>query len=212
LRCISNLKVKLRHHAPNPTEEELKDYRSSVREYAKGVHVQGGASTKVALLPHRGCSRGASYATSGTRAGISSGSAQGGVTGPASGSALRGLAPPQKMNIITEAPQDDGSDVPPPPGPNTWSPRGFGLSGPPMPLAEVEESLVSNPPSPSSYPPSPVDAGVGGFGGDEGPVSPSETLSSGAAVVSGDGYAHGNESGGLRAVGAEVPQVAYGVA
>jgi hypothetical protein len=191
LRCISNLKVKLRHGAPNPTEDELKDYRSSVREYSKGIRAQEGAFTKVPLLPHRGCSRGASYDTSGD--------GRGGATGLASGIALQGLAPPQKMNIITDVPEDDGTDVPPSPGPNVWSP---GLSRPPVPFAEVEESLASNPPSSS-----PITANVGGFGGDEDPVSVSKTRSGEAGAVGGDGYDHGKENGMLRAV--KFPQVAY---
>lgn len=53
LRCISNLKVKMRHHAPNPTPEELDDYRASVSEYAEKVHLPDYTYAKVALLPRR---------------------------------------------------------------------------------------------------------------------------------------------------------------
>merc|ERR1712072_1077308 len=74
------------------------------------------------------------------------------------------------------------------------SPGGFGLSGPPVPLAEIEESLGSNT--------TPRYAGYGGPGGlnagDLEPVSPSEM-----SPVSGDAGAGGK---GLRAFGAEAPQ------
>merc|ERR1719183_2958474 len=52
LRAISNVKVKLRHGAANPTAGELVHYRSSVIECAKGV-VRGPPKAPRALLPRR---------------------------------------------------------------------------------------------------------------------------------------------------------------
>lgn len=55
LRAISNVKVKLRHHAPNPTPIELKHYRRSIRKSAHRVQCLSDASDapKHAILPRR---------------------------------------------------------------------------------------------------------------------------------------------------------------
>lgn len=53
LRAISNVKVKLRHRAPNPTMEELRHYRFSVLNHAKGVQPLEEGFTRVELLPRR---------------------------------------------------------------------------------------------------------------------------------------------------------------
>eukprot|EP00927_Polykrikos_kofoidii_P057770 TRINITY_DN5195_c0_g2_i2.p1 TRINITY_DN5195_c0_g2~~TRINITY_DN5195_c0_g2_i2.p1 ORF type:complete len:566 (-),score=91.01 TRINITY_DN5195_c0_g2_i2:72-1769(-) len=58
LRAISNVKVKLRHRAPNPSPQELKEYRSSILEYAQGVRPPDGGFTRSALLPRRAPRRG----------------------------------------------------------------------------------------------------------------------------------------------------------
>lgn len=53
LRCISNLKVKLRHQAPNPTPAELTEYRQAVLESAKTVRVPDPVEQVMPLLPRR---------------------------------------------------------------------------------------------------------------------------------------------------------------
>lgn len=54
LRAISNVKVKLRHHAPNPTPSELTFFRSSILEYVQGVEMPEENFTRTELLPRRG--------------------------------------------------------------------------------------------------------------------------------------------------------------
>lgn len=53
LRAVSNVKVKLRHLAANPSEEDLEHYRSAVLDCAKGVRQQDDCLTRSALLPRR---------------------------------------------------------------------------------------------------------------------------------------------------------------
>eukprot|EP00929_Paragymnodinium_shiwhaense_P002670 TRINITY_DN10297_c0_g2_i1.p1 TRINITY_DN10297_c0_g2~~TRINITY_DN10297_c0_g2_i1.p1 ORF type:complete len:538 (-),score=52.23 TRINITY_DN10297_c0_g2_i1:21-1634(-) len=58
LRAISNVKVKLRHRAPNPTLEELRSYRESILEYVGSMLPPEGKSRKAPLLPRRAARRG----------------------------------------------------------------------------------------------------------------------------------------------------------
>mmetsp|Transcript_45088 Transcript_45088/g.124984 ORF Transcript_45088/g.124984 Transcript_45088/m.124984 type:complete len:484 (-) Transcript_45088:162-1613(-) len=53
LRTISNLKVKLRHRAPNPTPDELEHYRASILECAKTLQPTDNEVRPSALLPRR---------------------------------------------------------------------------------------------------------------------------------------------------------------
>lgn len=53
LRAISNVKVKLRHRAPNPTFEEMDHYRISILEYARNVQPADDDFTRLELLPRR---------------------------------------------------------------------------------------------------------------------------------------------------------------
>lgn len=53
LRAISNIKVKLRHKASNPTVEELQTYRDAVVESLKGMRVPDVGAKDNALLPQR---------------------------------------------------------------------------------------------------------------------------------------------------------------
>eukprot|EP00927_Polykrikos_kofoidii_P062047 TRINITY_DN56870_c0_g1_i1.p1 TRINITY_DN56870_c0_g1~~TRINITY_DN56870_c0_g1_i1.p1 ORF type:complete len:603 (-),score=91.44 TRINITY_DN56870_c0_g1_i1:38-1846(-) len=46
LRAISNVKVKIRHESPNPTPEELAQYRAAIREYAKDALLDKRADSK----------------------------------------------------------------------------------------------------------------------------------------------------------------------
>merc|ERR1719330_1400932 len=55
LRAISNVKVKLRHWASNPSETDLKHYRSSIREHARNLpqSVEAKGFPRGPLLPRR---------------------------------------------------------------------------------------------------------------------------------------------------------------
>jgi len=55
LRAISNVKVKLRHWASNPSRTELRHYRASILEHARGLltPVEGDVSSRGPLLPRR---------------------------------------------------------------------------------------------------------------------------------------------------------------
>jgi len=69
LRAISNVKVKLRHRATNPTPTDLKHYRAAVLEYAASLPNNTKASSAVPskpLLPHRGWRRSLVPAPSGS--------------------------------------------------------------------------------------------------------------------------------------------------
>lgn len=53
LRAIGNVKVKLRHRAPNPTVTELRHYRSAIIEYAQHLKLPSGKCSGRTLLPRR---------------------------------------------------------------------------------------------------------------------------------------------------------------
>lgn len=53
LRAISNVKVKLRHWASNPTPADLRNYRSSIREHARGLPRPLTDESNGPLLPQR---------------------------------------------------------------------------------------------------------------------------------------------------------------
>lgn len=53
LRAISNVKVKLRHRAPNPTPTELRHYRESIIEYVGHVKLCDDSVSRRPLLPRR---------------------------------------------------------------------------------------------------------------------------------------------------------------
>jgi len=133
LRAISNVKVKLRHRAPNPSAQELKYYRSSILEYAQGVRPPDGGFTRSALLPRRAPRRGhlppapgsgttgptglnaASAApTAPTPNGEGDKQSETSAIGPApSASRLQQLPSPHKLTILIE-PHQEGEDLPSP--------------------------------------------------------------------------------------------------
>jgi len=53
LRAISNVKVKIRHCAPNPTPEDLVHFRASITEQTQNVWAADCGFTRSALLPKR---------------------------------------------------------------------------------------------------------------------------------------------------------------
>eukprot|EP00929_Paragymnodinium_shiwhaense_P002673 TRINITY_DN10297_c0_g4_i1.p1 TRINITY_DN10297_c0_g4~~TRINITY_DN10297_c0_g4_i1.p1 ORF type:complete len:590 (-),score=85.93 TRINITY_DN10297_c0_g4_i1:93-1862(-) len=57
LRALSNVKVKLRHRAPNPTPEELWNWREAIVDYVKVMRTPP-TTSPVALLPQRTPRRG----------------------------------------------------------------------------------------------------------------------------------------------------------
>lgn len=57
LRAVSNVKVKLRHNADNPSGEELQHYRSAVLESARTVRQDDDCLTRAPLLPRRPLTR-----------------------------------------------------------------------------------------------------------------------------------------------------------
>eukprot|EP00927_Polykrikos_kofoidii_P049263 TRINITY_DN43348_c0_g1_i1.p1 TRINITY_DN43348_c0_g1~~TRINITY_DN43348_c0_g1_i1.p1 ORF type:complete len:481 (+),score=93.88 TRINITY_DN43348_c0_g1_i1:68-1510(+) len=53
LRAITNVKVKLQHHAADPTPEELAEYRATILDYARRVEGNEADFTRTELLPRR---------------------------------------------------------------------------------------------------------------------------------------------------------------
>lgn len=96
LRAISNLKVKLRHQAANPTPHELHTYRAAILDSARNLIVPDESAKRCALLP-RSTRRHAdeNVSESSQVADISDMAANTGVTG-AGLSAIRSSAKPSK--------------------------------------------------------------------------------------------------------------------
>lgn len=139
LRAISNVKVKLRHWAANPSRKDLRHYRASIREHVRSLPGQEGAPIGGPLLPRRvGVA-----ALSGERSGettpepssVGEGPVEGAASihppapGPQGPNSARGTTPMmaaaaarlQAMPCRPEAPGDaaSGADdrLPPPPQP-----------------------------------------------------------------------------------------------
>jgi len=119
LRAVSNVKVKLRHCAENPTSTELMHYRSAVLEHAKRVEVVEEEFTKAPLLPRRPQRSGPppkppvpGNACSGTMVQpLPRFPAAACIGGP---SRLQQLVPPQRPPTLEDGMQEAASDDPPP--------------------------------------------------------------------------------------------------
>lgn len=73
LRAISNVKVKLRHCAENPTHNELAHYRAAILESANNVRCPRDENPGCALLPRRACRPASSPGTTASAASPGSG-------------------------------------------------------------------------------------------------------------------------------------------
>eukprot|EP00929_Paragymnodinium_shiwhaense_P002671 TRINITY_DN10297_c0_g3_i1.p1 TRINITY_DN10297_c0_g3~~TRINITY_DN10297_c0_g3_i1.p1 ORF type:complete len:542 (-),score=97.58 TRINITY_DN10297_c0_g3_i1:217-1842(-) len=174
LRAISNVKVKLRHRAPNPSPEELAFYRSSINEYAHCLRPPPSNSSTTPLLPLRAPRRGhlSPGATSmqgpgpsGPIASVIGGpqpaedpeSARGDSgppglmsAGPPPNSRLQNLPSPHKLSVLMDGKQDPDGDSPSPLPPEPPAPSSArGLSGGTVRSMDKVPLLGPVPPVPS---------------------------------------------------------------
>lgn len=164
LRAISNVKVKLRHRALNPTPTDLKHYRAAVLEYVANLTDNPQALQTTAykpLLPHRGWRRSLLPPPSGSTVPLDGGNptapigtnrSSGGAFGPCTLPGASAKPPEPDVSPASHTMQDpcgtnpsssrNASEVPPEPGvpsPGSSSRSAGVVTTPPLaPAAAVE--------------------------------------------------------------------------